>query len=135
MEKIKALCEKYNIDWKFVKFLFVGGINTLFGYFAFAFFTFIGLHYVLATFFGTIAGILFNFKTTGSIVFKNKDNSLLTKFFIVYGFMYLVSICELRCCEILHFDNMYLNYALLVFPNAMISFTIMKKFVFKPSTN
>src|SRR5574344_687452 len=136
MEKIKELCKKLHLDWKFVKFLFVGVISTIFGYCAFAFFPFIGLHYVLANLFANIVGIMFNFKTTGGIVFKNSNNSLLLKFFGVYGLMYLVSISELRCCELLHFNNMYLNYALFIFPNAMISFTIMKKFVFnKKKTN
>ena len=65
---------KYSTAHKFIKFLFVGGVNTVFGYSIFALFLFLGMHYAVATLFATILGILFNFKTTGVIVFNNKDN-------------------------------------------------------------
>ena len=70
---------------QFFLFLVVGGINTILGYAVFALLIYLGLHYALAVIIGTIVGILFNFKTTGGIVFKSKDNRLIFKFFAVYG--------------------------------------------------
>lgn len=127
---IKDFCYKINLDWQFIKFLFVGGLNTLFGYSVFAFCTFVGFHYTLSTLIATILGILFNFKTTGYIVFKNANNNLLFKFLIVYGFVYLLTISALKLFCLAGSDNMYINYALLLLPNAIISFVLMKKFVF-----
>lgn len=63
-------------------FIFVGALNTLFGYTIFTFFIMMGLHYALAALLANILGVLFNFKTTGKIVFKNSNNVLLVKFFL-----------------------------------------------------
>ena len=121
---LKDICEKYHLSWQFVKFLFVGFINTVFAYSIFSFFIFI-------TLLAQILGILFNFKTTGGIVFKNSDNNLVFKFFVVYGFMYFVTVLELKIFTMFSLNNMYINYALIVLPNAMISYMLMKCFVFK----
>lgn len=116
---------------QFIKFLFVGGLNTVFGYSVFALLIFIGLYYPFAVVFSTIAGILFNFRTTGKIVFNNSKNSLLIKFIGVYGITCILNIIFLRCFEMINF-NMYFAGAILVFPMAVLSFTMNKRFVFKP---
>ena len=130
MNILKTLCEKTSFSWRFLKFLMVGALNTVFGYSVFALFTYLNLHYTISTLLATILGILFNFKTTGCIVFKNGDNKLIFKFLFVYGVTYLLSIAFLRICEHFGFTNMYLNYAILLLPNAMIAYSLMKKFVF-----
>ena len=58
---IKNYCQKLNIDWCFIKFIFVGCLNTLFGYGVFAICNFMGFHYTLSTLTATILGVLFNF--------------------------------------------------------------------------
>lgn len=126
---IKEQCEKYHIDWKFIKFLFVGCINTAFSYSVYALFIFINFHYALASFLSTVLGILFNFKTTGTIVFKNHDNHLIFRFFGVYGFTYILNVLGLKIFKIFNCD-MYLAGFIMLFPMAVISFILMKKFVF-----
>lgn len=123
--------EKHHIDWKFIKFLFVGGLNTLFGYGILALFTFLNFHYTVSTFLATVLGILFNFKTTGSIVFKNHDNKLILKFIMVYGIVYVISISCLKGMLLLGSKNMYINYLILLLPCALLSFCLMKTMVFK----
>ena len=127
---IKEFCIKYNINWQFIKFLFVGGLNTLFGYFVFAVFNFLNFHYSLSTLLATILGILFNFKTTGCIVFKNSNNKLIFRFVMVYGFVYILTVGCLKGLSLLGFNNMYVNYLILIFPNALLSYYLMKKFTF-----
>ena len=122
--------KEFKPDIQFVKFLFVGGLNTVFGYCMFSLFIFLKCHYALATLFSTVLGILFNFKTTGVLVFKNHDNKLLIKFFAVYTLLYFIGIGELKLMSSLGFNNMYLNYAIFILPNAMLSFILMKKTVF-----
>lgn len=131
MNILKQFCIKFNINWQFVKFLFVGGLNTLFGYGVFAVCIFLGVHYSLSTLIATAIGILFNFKTTGCIVFKNSNNKLLFKFLAVYGLVYLLTVTILKIMYSLGSSNMYINYAILLLPNALLSFFMMKKFVFK----
>ena len=115
---------------QFIRFIFVGVINTLFGYSLFVFLLYIGLHYTLAVFIGTIIGILFNFKTTGSFVFNSKDNKLLIKFFYVYGIIYLLNISSLYIFELFKI-NLYIAGAILIIPMALISYILNKKIVFK----
>lgn len=130
MNKIKSLCEKFNISWRFIKFLFVGGVNTIWGYSIFALFNFIGLHYIISTLLATVSGVLFNFKTTGCIVFKNGDNRLIIKFVLVYSFTYFLTVFTLSLFDKFQLHNMYINYAILLPLNAIISYVLMKKIVF-----
>jgi putative flippase GtrA len=53
---------------KFARFLLVGVLNTIFGYFLYGTLILIGLDYKLAVLLATILGVLFNFQTTGRLV-------------------------------------------------------------------
>lgn len=117
-------------DNKFIRFLFVGGINTIFGYSLFAFFIFLHMHYTLASLLSTIFGVLFNFKTIGTLVFKSNNNSLIYKFVGVYTVIYLLNISFLKIFKLFNI-NMYLAGALIILPMALISFVLNKQFVFK----
>lgn len=112
-----------------ILFFFVGGINTMFGYSLYALLLFINLHYALASFLATIGGVLFNFKTTGTIVFRNSDNKLLYKFVLVYCFTYFVNVLFLRAFYVFEV-NMYLAGAIMVVPVALLSYTLLNRFVF-----
>jgi len=79
---------------------------------------------------GTITGILFNFHTTGKLVFKKFSNGLLPRFFLVYGLTYGLNVGFLWIFDQFKF-NMYIAGALLLAPMAVISFILNKKFVFK----
>lgn len=120
----------YNKHKQFIKFFFVGGLNTLFGYSILAFLTLLNFHYVITTFIATVLGILFNFKTTGCLVFKKNNNKLIFKFLLVYFLIYVLSLCFIKTLLLFGFSNLYCIYAILLIPNALLSFYLMKKFVF-----
>jgi len=120
---------------QFINFLFVGALNTGFGYCAYALFIFTGLHYSIAVLFSTILGVLFNFKTIGVLVFKNGDNRLILRFFAVYAIIYLLNVSGLKLFKSLGSQNMYVNGLILVLPLAFLSFFLNKKFVFERGTN
>lgn len=65
---------------KFVKYLFVGFMNTVFSYVIYAICVTILSRPTLSLAVSYVIGILFNFQTTGRIVFKNKNNTLIFKF-------------------------------------------------------
>jgi putative flippase GtrA len=115
---------------KLIRFFLVSGINTAFGYGLFALFLYVGLVYPLALFISTVAGILFNFKTIGSLVFKNHNNILIFKFFGVYGITYLCNLGGLALFKAFEI-NLYLSGAVLVVPVGILSFGLNRKFVFK----
>ncbi|NLG33174.1 MAG: GtrA family protein [Syntrophomonadaceae bacterium] len=114
---------------RLVLFLLVGGLNTIFGYSLYALLLYSGLHYALASLLSTIGGVLFNFKTTGVIVFKNHNNKLLFKFIGVYAITYLLNIGCLRIFDIFNV-NMYLAGAIVLIPVALIAYTLQKRLVF-----
>lgn len=116
---------------KFIRFIIVGVLNTIVGYSLFTFFIFLNIHYSLAVLFSTILGVLFNFKSIGKLVFESSDNSLIYRFVGVYTIIYLLNITGLWLFELNGFTNMYLNGFILIFPLAIVSFVLNKKYVFK----
>lgn len=123
-------CEKCRIDWKFIKFLFVGGLNTLYGYGIFALLILCRIPYPIANFLSILSGIVFNFFTTGRLVFSNRNNRLFWRFGIVYGFNWAFSTAVMYLSNWLGYGNMYIVGLALILPNAAISFLLMKYFVF-----
>ena len=119
---------------QFIKFILVGILNTIFGYGLWAILIFAGMHYALAVILSTIIAVLFNFKTTGCIVFKNKDNKLLWKFIQMYIVTTFLSILVLKCAKMLNI-NLYLAGFFLTGIIAMISFIIQKYYVFRKIDN
>ena len=115
---------------QFVRFLFIGALNTVFGYAVFSLFLFLGFHYAVASLLATIVGVLFNFLTTGRFVFNNRDHSLLGKFFLVYAVVYGCNVGALKILDALAV-NLYLAGALLLLPLALLSYILNKQFVFE----
>ena len=128
----ERVSELVNKIWsiRFIRFLFVGGINTLFSYFIFSIFILFQVHYSIASFIALILGVLFNYFTTGRIVFNNSDSKLLFKFFGVYGITYLINLLFLKIFDSCHV-NMLIAGAILVFPSAILSYFLNKTFVFR----
>jgi putative flippase GtrA len=124
---MKAFIKK--IDNRFIKYLFVGGINTLFGYGIFSLFIFMNIHYVIASLLSTICGVLFNFKTTGNFVFKSNDNRLIIRFIGVYAIIYLLNVLFLKGLQYFPL-NIYESGAVIILPLAIISFLLNRKYVF-----
>ncbi|MEI7723915.1 MAG: GtrA family protein [Bacteroidota bacterium] len=115
---------------QFILFLFVGLLNTGFGYGLFALLIFFKVHYALASLVSTILGIIFNFKTTGVIVFKNHNNILIFRFFMAYGITYLVGLGFLYVTNSFTINN-YIAGAVWLLPGAIISYFLQKSIVFQ----
>lgn len=114
---------------QFLLFLFVGGLNTLFGYASFAFFFYLGFHYAVAAALATCVGILFNFQTTGKIVFNNTRANLIIKFVGVYIFLYILNVSLIKMLKI-YSANYYLTDLIAVIPISMLAFLLNKFIVF-----
>ena len=140
------------IDKKFIKFLFVGCLNTLFGYLMYVIFISTPLKKEFALAFAYIVGVLWNFKTTGVLVFKNNNNKLIFKFILAYVITYFINLFGLNfvnskgwgeilanfSLNILNIETKfnlvkYFDQIILVLPIAIISFILFKTFVFKES--
>ena len=81
------------LDKKLIRFFLVAGLNTLFGWCVFSLLRLLVTdNRNIAALIGQIIGILFNFKTYGSIVFRNGKYYLLPRFIGVYVIMYFANI-------------------------------------------
>ncbi|MEH1839546.1 MAG: GtrA family protein [Nostoc sp.] len=116
----------------FIRFLIVGVINTLFGYLLFSLLILLNFRYEIAVLISTICGVLFNFKTFGILVFKNKNNTLIFKFIGVYTIIYLMQVFLLK--KLISYKiNVFIAEALILLPLALVSYTLNKTFVFPKS--
>ncbi|HEY5823633.1 MAG TPA: GtrA family protein [Cyclobacteriaceae bacterium] len=115
---------------QFIKFLIIGGLNTLFGYLIFCVFKFFIANAYLAIVLSTISGVLFNFKTYGGLVFKSKGNSKLLRFCATYLFIIGIQMAFLKALNFIGITNAYLAVAIMVLPMAALSFVLLRKFVF-----
>lgn len=124
---------------QFIRFVFVAALNTAFGWCVFAMLRFLlGLTtlkdpYVLAAFLGTIISVLFNFKTYGTIVFKNGDNRLIFKFLIVCAITYFINIFGIKVLENIGIDN-YVASAIMCVPVGLLNFLFNKVFTYSKDT-
>ncbi len=114
---------------KFVRYIFVGVVNSAFAYSMFVLFMYLGIHYRFSVLLSLLAGVLFNFKTIGGIVFKGSDNKSIFRFALSYIVIFVISVVGLdilKRCGI----NMYIGGILLMPLSAVVSFTMFNLFVF-----
>lgn len=124
------LCLRF-IDVKIIRFFLVAGINTVFGWCVFSLLILIGLHYTLAALLGQIIGIFFNFKTYGSLVFKNRKLNLLPRFIAVYVLTYLCNIGGMTWLKWAFGLSDYAVSAIMCIPVGLLGFVLNKLFVFE----
>jgi len=113
-----------------IRFLWVGGVNTLFGYSCYALFIFLGFDYKVAVLLATIIGVLFNYYTMGKYVFYSSGQGLIFKFILVYIIIYLVNIWLIGIFNKAGYND-YVSGLFSIIPCAVISFILNKFFVFR----
>lgn len=116
---------------QFLRFLVVGAVNTAFGYGVFALLAWLGLSYPAAIGVATVAGIAFNFQSTGRLVFGGAPVSRLARFIAVYAVVYLLNL--LAVAGLLRLGlNVYAANAVAILPLAAIAYMLQRTFVFTP---
>ena len=111
------------------RWILVGGLNTVVSYLLYAGLIFLGLHYVVAQTVGTVLSVLFNFRSTGRLVFGSRDDRLVLRFFAVYGVTYVLGITGLWLLHTIGV-NSYVAGALTLPPGAAIAYVLQRRFVF-----
>ncbi len=89
VEKIKKLFKIQQI-----RFLFVGGLNTIVGYGTYALLIMLNVNYLLANTISTVVGVIHSYIWNRKFTFKSNKNvkSELFKFVIVYCISYLIGL-------------------------------------------
>lgn len=128
---LSTIVRRLLAEHRFLRFLLIGGINTVFGY---------GLFYlalaVMPTTFGALSvstglAILFNFMTTGSYVFGSRDPRRLMRFYGVYIVAFVYNALGLALLERLAIGPRV--GAILLLPGAVVlSYLLNRRYVFGP---
>jgi putative flippase GtrA len=82
----------FSIQNEFIRFILVGVLNTAFGYGIYCLLIFVRFPYWWAVLISNICGVLFNFKTTGVLVFKSHNNRLVFRFIANYVVIFFINI-------------------------------------------
>lgn len=118
---------------RFAVFLGVGSINFAFYYTMFAALHFLGASPSVAVVVATTIGVLFNFCTTGRVVFSSGNVRLLPRFVAVYVVQCIVNILFLRLLIALHVPVLIAEF-IVVGVLAVFTFLALRKWVFsKPA--
>jgi len=115
-----------------LRFLFVGMLNTAFGYCLYAAGIFAGLAPEIALLMTFAAAMVFNYLTTGRLVFRSSGKRHFPKFAFAYLLIYCINALALRAVLNLGVQPL-LGQAIVLPPIVICTFLTMKFFVFRNS--
>jgi putative flippase GtrA len=118
---------------QFARFVVVGLVNTAFSYLIYAGLVFLGVNYAVANLLALMVGILFSFKTQGTLVFANLGNRRLFRFVLTWAIIYAFNVFLISRFNRMGFDS-YASGALSIPFATVLSYLAQKFFVFRPSS-
>ena len=115
-----------------IRFLFVGGLNTLVGYGLYAIFLMLNVNYLIANTLSTVLGVLHSYLWNRFFTFKSKEKAgkEIVKFVSVYIISYLLGTATLFCFTSLLQLSPYIAGFINLFITTLISFFGHKYFSF-----
>lgn len=113
-----------------MRFVVTGGINTAFSYGIYALCIYLGAGYAIASGVSIVCGVLFSYKTTSTMVFGRGYRGSLARYIGSYAIVYAFSVLILRTMDTFGV-NPYLAGVLVAPPCAVLSFALLKLFVFR----
>lgn len=125
------------LDARFFRFLVAGGVNTVFGYGVFYIFLRLSGSPIFALAVGTVFGVIFNFFTTGSFVFRVMERRRFWRFIAVYAIVFVYNAIGIKTLQRLGIDPAV--GGLMLLPGAVVlSYALNRSFTFaqhhSPST-
>ncbi len=120
----------YFFNKQFYRFIFVGIVNTAFSYSIYYLLCQTALPISIALALSTVMGIVFNYFSTGRLVFGNRGSRCFMKFILVYVTIYLINLLAL-CSLIVIGLPPEISQALLLPIIALLTFLVMKEIVFR----
>ena len=125
-----AALARWVVHCQFIRFLAVGGLNTLFGYVVYLAGLGVRLSPEMALLMATCVGSLFNYLTTGRLVFRHQTLDQLIPFVGTYALIYLINLGAIRLVLSAGLSPA-LAQAVLIPPMAVLSFVLFRSIVFR----
>ena len=114
---------------RFVRFLVVGGLNTLFGFVVYSILALSDLSTLMVLIVSNLIGIAFNFVTTGGLVFRDMRLTKIPLFLICYGVIFIIYLELIQWLSPI-FGGRIVAMAIIVLPMAVLTYFIQSWFVF-----
>jgi putative flippase GtrA len=114
---------------RFMRFLMVGGLNTIVGYTLFTIFIFAGAGTTIAAVGATVLGVLFNFRSIGLMVFGSSGKGVFVRFVTVYVAQLAANLALLRGSAMLRISSIVAE-AIILPTLAIATFLVMRRWVF-----
>ena len=115
---------------RFARFLVIGLLNTVVGYGIYAGLVLLGLDPVISLVAATCVGVVFNFFSTGHVVFQSLDPWAFPRFVLVYAATCTLNVMLLKALIGIGFHSLTAQAASLPFI-AVCSFMALRLFVFR----
>jgi putative flippase GtrA len=117
---------------RFFRFLATGGLNTIFGYTAYAALLFVNVPYLTALFIATVAGVIFNYFSLGRLVFHDMGGKFVfIKFIITYLIVYISNAVLLDLLTKKFIISPYIGQVICIPFGVIVSWILMNKWVYK----
>jgi len=114
------------------KFLVVGLLNTVVGYGFYGILVLLQVPYLAALFMSTIMGVVFNYFSTGKLVFKSSGGRIIfAKFIAAYSMVYCINAVMLDVLVKHYQFDPYIGQALCVPLSVVMSWLLMNHWVYK----
>jgi putative flippase GtrA len=118
------------LDWRFVRFIFTGMLNTAFGYGVYVIGVWFGLLPELALLVAYAIGVLFNYQTNRFLVFQDRQGS-----FLLFAGLYVLPYCFnaglLHLVNRMLNDSPYLAQLICLPPTVLLTYVLLKHVAFK----
>ena len=114
---------------RFVRFVVVGGLNTLFGFVIYSIFALSDLSTLMVLIVSNLIGIAFNFVTTGGRVFRDMSLTKIPLFLICYGVIFVIYLELIQWLSPI-FGGRIVAMAIIVLPMAVLTYFMQSWFVF-----
>ena len=119
-------------DTKFIRFIFFGGLNTIFAYLILVLFLFLKFHYSIATLISALLSIFSGYLINKFFVFNSKNPKSIFIYYIFWFILYFLSISiQYILLELLLIENLYFNSLIATIASVIISFIVNKYYFFK----
>ena len=128
---MKKLINKF-FSYQGIRFLFVGCLNTVFGYCLYSLLLAFNMNYLLANTVGNVFAILHSYLWNRFFTFKSKEKAIneIKRFTLVYLISYVLGMCTLYLFERI-INNPYISGFINIFMVAIISYFGHKYYSFK----
>lgn len=112
-----------------MRFLLAGGLNTLFGFAVYSLFALSDLSTWMVLIASNLAGIAFNFVTTGGLVFRDMSLTRVPRFLICYGVIFVIYLVLIQWLSPIWGGRIW-AMTIIVLPMAALTYFIQAWFVF-----